>query len=108
MTVSNSFSSDNDPLKGFTPVNPLELTLHELQMRVAQLELAGVHSFSTPLPPDHYRCCVCLRTERKGWSDAEAAAEYAQRFPDDGPLDVRYTVCNDCNRLVSSYFGLEL
>lgn len=98
--MSNTNSNDTDPLQGFTPVDPLSLTLRELRDRVYALTAAGVHSHSTPLPPEHYRCCICLRTERKGWSDAEAADEFTRRFPQE-ELDTRYTVCDACNIIIS-------
>ena len=46
---------------------------------------------------DEYRCAICEGVFAKGWSEEEAAAEFAAEFPG---VDLSGTVlvCDDCNQ----------
>ncbi len=59
--------------------------------------------------PDQYQCDACGEVYDKGWSDEEAAAEYATmhgRAPDLGPDDHQdAVVCDDCFKAMSAFYG---
>lgn len=93
---------------GLEPVDPLTLTMEELRER-ARLVVA-LETLLGPQPQpggELYRCCLCRRVLVKGWSDAEAQAEFERRFPGE-VYDGQCLFCDDCNRIVSAAEGMEL
>lgn len=55
---------------------------------------------------DTFTCDGCGRTYQKGWTDEEAKAEYAERFPGQEDAETA-TVCDDCDRQMREWFGTK-
>ena len=47
-----------------------------------------------------YLCSLCKETFEKGWTDAEAEAEYLATFTEQERQDVREVVCDDCYKKI--------
>lgn len=49
-----------------------------------------------PLGKNRYRCAGCHQVYRKGWSDAEARAEWDRDFPGEPIDDTTDLICDNC------------
>lgn len=49
--------------------------------------------------PGEYRCALCGQVFKTGWSDEEARAELAERFPGTGTEEC-VVICDGCNELL--------
>ena len=57
-------------------------------------------------PATHYRCAVCDGIFEKGWSDEEAATEFAVTVEFAGvALEDCDLVCDDCYKKMNAHFG---
>lgn len=72
-----------------------------------RLEDSGRGVAGSP-PPEAgwFRCWLCRRVLPKKWTDEEARAEFARRFPGN-ELDERFTLCDDCNCITSESEGVD-
>jgi hypothetical protein len=93
----------------YEPVDPGTVSVAYLKKRVGLLfaALDRGELVSPPVRPGWFRCFACRRELEKGWSDAEAEAEYRRRFAGGEP-DPLFTLCDDCNRIVSEDQGVPL
>lgn len=93
----------------YEPVDPNAVSAAYLKRRVSLLFAALDRGELAELPvrPGWFRCFVCRRAFEKGVPDDEAAEEYRRRFGDGEP-DPLFTVCDDCNRIVSEDQGVPL
>jgi hypothetical protein len=53
-------------------------------------------------PKKHYRCACCGEYFLKTWTDEEAHAEFAERFPHDDIAEGE-VVCAECNELFEQW-----
>jgi hypothetical protein len=86
------------------PIDPRSVPLDELRRRVKRFFDSSLVPSDDPVPVDHFRCFVCLRTFRKRVTDADAKAEMRRRF---GEVQVKdqYVICDDCNEIISADVG---
>ncbi len=56
---------------------------------------------------EEYECSLCKETFEKGWTDAEALAEYEVTFTEEERQDVREVVCDDCYKKIMEWANNE-
>ncbi len=53
--------------------------------------------------PQEYTCAMCGETYQHDWTNDEAEAEYAERFPDAAAAGAdRAVICGDCDKILTS------
>jgi hypothetical protein len=104
--------SDGDDWR-LGPVNPLRLDVEKLRTRVHLLfeveKLTRGMGFGElllpgerPLEAVDFRCWLCRRVFQRGWTDAEALAEFASRCPDE-EMEPGKFFCGDCMTVMDAW-----
>jgi hypothetical protein len=93
----------------FAPIDPSTASVAYLKERTGLLFAAMERGEipDMPLSPGWFRCFTCRREFEKGVPDEEAEAEYRRRFGGGDPDD-RFTLCDDCNRIIADDQGVPL
>jgi hypothetical protein len=92
----------------FAPIDPATVSVAYLKERTGLLFAAMERGEIPDMPPPAgwFRCFTCRREFEGGATDEEAGEEYRRRFG--GAPGERFTLCDDCNRIIAHDQGASL